>query len=47
MSADLLVLLAAMVVPIVTIAALAGLIADVGDLERSRDELVELGIPRR
>lgn len=47
MSADLLALVAAVAVPIVTVVTLAGLIAGVGDLERSRDELLELGIPRR
>lgn len=47
MSADLLTLLAAIVVPIVTLAALVGLIVGVGELERSRDELIELGNPRR
>lgn len=47
MSADLLALVAAVALPIVTLVTLAGLIAGVGDLERSRDELLELGIPRR
>lgn len=47
MSADLLTLVAAVALPIVTVVTLAGLIVGVGDLERSRDELLELGIPRR
>lgn len=47
MSADLLTLVAAVALPIVTLVTLAGLIAGVGDLERSRDELLKLGIPRR
>jgi hypothetical protein len=47
MNADLLAVVAAVILPIVTLATLAGLIAGVGDLERSRDELLELGIPRR
>jgi len=47
MSADVLALVAAVTLPIVTLVALAGLIAGVGDLERSRDELLDLGIPRR
>jgi hypothetical protein len=47
MNADLLALVAAVALPIVTLVALARLIAGVGDLERSRDELVELRIARR
>jgi len=47
MSADVLALVAAVTLPVVTLAALAGLIARVGDLERSRDQLLELDIPRR
>ena len=47
MSADALALIAAVTLPVVTLVALVGLIAGVGDLERSRDELLELGIPRR
>jgi len=47
MSADLLALVAAVTLPILTLVTLAGLIAGIGDLERSRDDLLELGIPRR
>jgi hypothetical protein len=47
MGADVLTLIAAIAVPVVTLAALVGLIAGVGELERSRDELIELGIARR
>jgi hypothetical protein len=47
MSAEVLTLVAAIAVPVVTLAALVGLIAGVDELERSRDELIELGIPRR
>jgi hypothetical protein len=47
MSADALALVAAAALPIVTLVALVGLIAGLGELERSRDELIELGIPRR
>ncbi|HTJ60277.1 MAG TPA: hypothetical protein VL333_03690 [Candidatus Saccharimonadales bacterium] len=47
MSADLVALVAAVALPIVTVGALWGLIAGVGDFERSRDELLELGIPGR
>ena len=47
MSADLLVLVLAVLLPIVTLVVLARLIAGVGDLERSRDDLVELRIPKR
>ena len=42
MTAEGLALLAAIAVPIVTLIAIAGLIRRVGELERSRDELVEL-----
>jgi hypothetical protein len=47
MSADLLTLVAAIAVPVVTLATLIGLIAGVRELERSRDELIELGIRTR
>jgi len=43
----MLALVAAVTLPIVTLVTLAGLIAGIGDLERSRDDLLELGIPRR
>jgi len=38
---------AAITLPVVTLAALVGLIVGVGELEHSRDELIELGVPRR
>ncbi|HEY8758775.1 MAG TPA: hypothetical protein VIN74_09785 [Candidatus Limnocylindria bacterium] len=47
MSADALALVIALALPLVTLAAVAGLIVGVGELERSRDELIELGIPGR
>jgi len=47
MSADALAFVAAITLPVVTLAAIVGLIACVGELERSRDKLIELGIPRR
>jgi len=47
MSADALAFVAAIALPVLTLAALIGLIAGVSELERSRDELIELGIPRR
>jgi hypothetical protein len=47
MSADALALVVAAALPIVTLVALVGLIAGLGELERSRDELIELGNPRR
>jgi hypothetical protein len=47
MTADALVFLVALVLPIVTLAVLVGLIAVVSELERSRDELIELGVSKR
>jgi len=47
MSADVLALVTAIALPVVTLAALAGLVIGVGELERSRDELIELAIPGR
>jgi hypothetical protein len=47
MSADMLALVTAIALPVVTLAALARLIIGIGELERSRDELIELGIPGR
>ena len=47
MGTEVLALVAAITLPIVTLATLIGLIEGVGELERSRDELLELGIPRR
>ena len=41
MTAEAFALLVAITVPVVTLAALVGLIADVAALERSRDELIE------
>ena len=46
MTAEAFALLVAIAVPVVTLAALVGLIAGMKWLERSRDELNELG-PRR
>ncbi|HEY8807932.1 MAG TPA: hypothetical protein VIN70_10160 [Candidatus Limnocylindria bacterium] len=43
MTAEAFALLIAAVVPVITLAALVGLIVGVRDLERSRDELIELG----
>jgi len=42
MTADGLLVLAAIAVPIITLLAIAGLTRRVGELERSRDELVDL-----
>jgi len=47
MSTDVLALVIAIALPLVTLAGLAGLIVGFGELERSRDELIELGIPGR
>lgn len=47
MTADGLAVLAAIAVPIVTLLAIAGLSRRVSELERSRDELVELGAQGR
>jgi hypothetical protein len=47
MSAEAFTFVAAIALPIAMLAALVGLIAGVGALERSRDELIELGISRR
>jgi len=47
MTAEAFALLVAIAVPVVTLAALVGLIAGITALERSRDELIELGISRR
>ncbi len=41
---EMIAILAAIAVPIVTLLAIAGLIRGVGELERSRDELVELQV---
>ena len=47
MTAEALAVLAAIAVPIVTLLAIAGLIRRVGELEDSRDELVELRVQGR
>ncbi len=47
MTAEALAFLVAIAVPIVTLATLVGLIAGIRELERSRDELIELGASRR
>ena len=41
MTAEAFAILVAITVPVVTLAALVGLIVDVAALERSRDELIE------
>jgi hypothetical protein len=47
MTAEALTFVAAIAVPIVTLAALVGLFAGVSELERSRDELIELGVSKK
>jgi hypothetical protein len=47
MTADALVFLVALVLPIMTLAILVGLITGVTELERSRDELIELSASKR
>jgi hypothetical protein len=47
MTADALVFLVALVLPIMTLAILVGLITGVAELERSRDELIELSASKR
>jgi len=47
MTAEALPFLVAIAVPVVTLAALVGLIAGISELERSRDELIELEVSRR
>jgi len=47
MTAEALVFLVAIAVPTVTLVVVVGLIAGVTTLERSRDELIELGVSRR
>ncbi len=47
MTAEALTFLVAIAVPIVTLAALVGLVLGLSELERSRDELVELRVSRR
>ncbi len=45
MTAEVLTLVVAIAVPIVTLAALTGLIRGLRELERSRDELIKLDKP--
>jgi hypothetical protein len=47
MTPELASVLVAIAVPILIVVTLAALAVGVGDLERSRDELIELGAPRR
>jgi HAMP domain-containing protein len=47
MIADATGLLVALAVPIVALVTLVGLFAGVRELERSRDELIELGVSGR
>jgi len=47
MTAEALTFLVAIAIPILTLATLVGLIAGIRELERSRDELVELGVSLR
>jgi hypothetical protein len=47
MTAEASALLVAIVAPLAAVAALVGLIAGVRELERSRDELIELDPTRR
>jgi len=47
MTAEALAVLVAIAAPIVTLAALVGLIGGIRELERSRDELIELGVTGR
>jgi HAMP domain-containing protein len=47
MTAEASALLVAIVTPLAALAALVGLIAGVRELERSRDELIELDPTRR
>jgi hypothetical protein len=47
MTVEALAFIVAIAVPVVTLAALVGLIAGVRELERSRDELIELGMSGR
>jgi hypothetical protein len=47
MTTDAFALLVAIAVPIIALLAVRGLIVDIRALERSRDELIELGITRR
>lgn len=44
MTAETLTFSSRFAVPIVTLATIVGLIAGISELERSRDELIELGV---
>ena len=47
MTAEAFALLVAIAIPTVTLVAVVGLITGITALERSRDELIELGATRR
>ena len=47
MTTEVLALITAITLPIVALAAVVGLFTGVRELERSRDELVEVSVPRR
>jgi len=47
MTTEALAFLVAIGLPLVTLALLVGLILGVRELERSRDELIELGVSKR
>ncbi len=47
MTAEVFAVVVAIAVPVITLLALGGLFAGLGALERMRDELIELGGPRR
>lgn len=47
MTADGLALLVAIAVPLVALLTIVGLVAGIAELERSRDELIELGVGRK
>ncbi len=47
MTADVLAILVAIAIPVITLLALGGLFAGLGALERVRDDLIELGSSRR
>lgn len=47
MTGEALALLVAIAVPLVVLLAIVGLVTGVAELERSRDELIELGVGRK
>lgn len=47
MTGEVLAVLVAIAVPVISLLALGGLFAGLGALERVRDELIELGSSRR